>query len=90
MRSVGIDLHKKSITVCVVNKKRQILLRRRLELRRHGGDPELLRRAGAVRGGGRGHRQLRMAGAVDRAGSASRVAGLSEEAAGDGRERPQE
>jgi transposase len=31
VKYVGIDLHKKSITVCVVNKARQILLRRRLE-----------------------------------------------------------
>ena len=62
MHYVGVDLHKQSITVCVMIQERRTEGRRPATVRLcgRGADPSLLRRAEDVSSGRRGDRQLRM------------------------------
>ena len=93
MKYVGIDLHKKTISGCVVVKERG---------KQEGGGPqaagmpgrsgnqELVQRAGQIRGRRGSHSQLRMVREAGGAAGPARGPGASEEAADHRREQAQE
>ena len=67
MNYVGIDLHKKTIVLCVMNQDRKVTQRRTFACCEVEAIVAFFARPRPVPGGRRGHRQLRMARRADRA-----------------------
>ena len=65
MKYVGIDLHKKTISICVVNQERKKLEHKRLHCLPVETIVDLLPQARRIRSGRRGDRELRMVRASD-------------------------
>src|SRR5271157_3666059 len=60
MNFIGVDLHKKSITICVMDEKRKILARKTVSCTQTDEILEFFRQFRPLQGGRRGHRQLRL------------------------------
>ena len=82
MHYVGIDLHKKTISLCVVNQDREVVDRKQLPCDDTGTDRGVFRGTSIFPGGGGSHQQLRVVVSPDRAAVGSDGIGPPQQVAG--------